>query len=232
MSAATPALIVAAAGVGLGHAVLPDHWLPLAVIGRTQKYSLRRVTRLALLAGVAHVLVSILLGAVVIVVGLQFRSEIENAQGTIIGTILILTGLGFAAVELTGHGHSHDGHSHHHGPGHSDGHEHSHGPPHEHEVTSRRFGGLASVMIPFGAAASPDLTILPVFLAAAAAGGLAAAGALIVFAGATIATIVGLTLFACFGGYQVHGRWLDRWGNAVTSLVLIVIGTLVLTGVV
>jgi hypothetical protein len=36
---------------------------------------------------------------------------------------------------------------------------------------------------------------------------------------------------ACFGGYQLRGHWLERWGNACTAVVLIVIGALVLTGV-
>lgn len=252
MSGAAPALVAAAAGVGLGHAILPDHWVPLAVLGRTQKYSLRRVARLSLLAGVAHVLVSLLLGAIIIVVGLQFRSSIESAQNTIIGVILVLTGLAFAALELTGHGHSHeDGHGHSHG----NGVPHDHEPDHEHERDDElpnshaRFGtpakpvgpvasnrgrarGLAAIMVPFGAAASPDLTILPVFLAATAAGVFAAIGALIVFSAVTIGTIVGLTLFACFGGYQVQGEWLDRWGNMFTAFVLIAVGALVFTGVV
>ena len=125
----------------------------------------------------------------------------------------------------TTHDHDHD-HDHH---GHSHDHDH---PPGGSEVPVSRFRGAARIMVPFGAAASPDLTILPVFLAAAATGGLVAAGALVVFAGATILTMVGLTLFACFGGYQVRGQWLDRWGNAVTALVLLVIGTLIITGVV
>ena len=67
MSADGPALLAAAAGVGFGHAVLPDHWVPLAVLGRTRRYPLSRVARLSGLAGVAHVLVSIALGAVIIV---------------------------------------------------------------------------------------------------------------------------------------------------------------------
>ena len=33
MSTATPALIAAAAGVGFAHAILPDHWLALALAG-------------------------------------------------------------------------------------------------------------------------------------------------------------------------------------------------------
>jgi nickel/cobalt exporter len=54
------------------------------------------------------VLVSIVLGGVIIAVGLQFRSTVQSAQDTIIGCVLILTGLGFAVLELTGHGHHHE----------------------------------------------------------------------------------------------------------------------------
>jgi len=86
-------------------------------------------------------------------------------------------------------------------------------------------------MVPFGAAASPDLTILPVFLAATTAGVSTAIGTLVVFAAVTIGTIVGLTLLACFGGYQMRGQWLEQRGNALTALVLVVIGALILTGV-
>jgi threonine/homoserine/homoserine lactone efflux protein len=87
-------------------------------------------------------------------------------------------------------------------------------------------------MVPFGAAASPDLTILPVFLAATTAGVATAVGSVVVFAAATIGTIVGLTLAAARGGYQITGDWLERWGNLVTAAVLLIIGALVLTGVI
>jgi nickel/cobalt transporter (NicO) family protein len=232
VSAATPALLAAAAGVGFGHAILPDHWIPLAVIGRTQRYPLRRVARLSLLAGIAHVLVSIVIGAVIIAVGLQLRSTVQSAQDTIIGALLIATGIGFAVFELIGHGHHHDGHDHHQDQDHDhdrDGHDHHHAPA----PTERRGArGLAAIMVPFGAAASPDLTILPVFLAATTAGVATAVGSLIIFAAVTILTIVTLTLVATSGGYKIEGHWLDRWGNAFTALVLLVLGTLILLGVV
>jgi threonine/homoserine/homoserine lactone efflux protein len=209
--------------VGFGHAILPDHWVPLAVLGRTRRYPMSRIARLSGLAGVAHVLVSLVLGAVIIAVGLQFRSEIRSAQDTIIGVILIATGAGFALLEVTGHGHHHDHHDH--GHEHEHEHEHEHGHGHRHGIA-----GIAAVMVPFGAAASPDLTILPVFLAATTAGIATAISSLVVFAAVTIGTIVGLTLAAARGGYQIQGQWLERWGNVVTALVLVVIGGLVLTG--
>jgi nickel/cobalt transporter (NicO) family protein len=213
MSSTGPALLAAAAGVGFGHAILPDHWVPLAVLGRTRRYPLSRIARLSGLAGVAHVLVSLVLGAVIIAIGLQFRSTIQSAQDTIIGCVLIATGLGFAVLELTGHGHGHD-HEHTHD-------DHGHNPERshhaDHESRGRGLHGLAAVMVPFGAAASPDLTILPVFLAATTAGLATAVGSLVVFAAVTIGTIVALTLMAARGGYQIRGQWFERWGQRVHS---------------
>jgi len=248
MSSAGPALLAAAAGVGFGHAILPDHWVPLAVLGRTRRYPLSRIARLSSLAGVAHVLVSIVLGAVIIAIGLQFRSTIEHAQDTIIGCILIATGIGFLLLELTGHGHHHHDHDgQHHGehdhdhahPDHArpdhDHPDHDHDHPDDHHAdapTPRRLSGLAAVMVPFGAAASPDLTILPVFLAATTAGIATAVGSLVIFAAVTIGTIVGLTLAAARGGYQIQGEWLERWGNVFTAAVLVIIGLLVLLGMI
>jgi len=216
---------VAAAGVGFGHAILPDHWVPLAVVGRTRRYPLAQVAKLSGLAGVAHVLVSLVLGAVIVLIGLQFRSAIQGAEDTIVGAVLLATALGFVVLELSGrgHSHSHDGH------GHTHDHAHDHDHDHDHQHDSRA-GRLAAIMVPFGAAASPDLTILPVFLAATTAGVATAVGSLFVFAAVTIGTIVTLTVLATRSGYQVKGDWLERWGNILTAGVLVVLGVLIITG--
>lgn len=249
MNGHTIALLAAAGGVGFGHAILPDHWVPLAVLGRTRRYPMSQIARLSTLAGIAHVLVSVILGGVIVAVGLQFRSTVEHAQDTIIGCLLIATGIGFLMLEVTGHGHDH-AHEHYHGHDHAHDHEHGHDDAHEHDHDHHhrhghgvaapgspghrggRLSGLAAVMVPFGAAASPDLTILPVFLAAAAVGVGTAIGSLVIFAAVTIGTIVGLTLSAARGGYQIQGDWLERWGNAFTAAVLLIIGLLVLLAII
>ncbi|WP_249010702.1 hypothetical protein [Conexibacter sp. DBS9H8] len=245
MSGLAPALLAAAAGVGFGHAVLPDHWVPLAVLGRTRSYPIRRVGALAVGAGLAHVAVSVILGGVVLVIGLSFRSLILGVEGTVVGGLLILTGLVFLVLEFTGHGHGHGhGHDHGHDHDHDDDHDHGHGRDHDHDhdddhdhghgcdhVGARRGGALA-VVVPFGAAASPDLTILPVFLAATAAGTVTAVGTLVVFSAVTVTTIVALTVLAFLTGHRLSGGWLDRWGNALSAAVLITIGTLIAGGVI
>jgi nickel/cobalt transporter (NicO) family protein len=244
-----PALLIAAVGVGIGHAVMPDHWLPLAIVARIRRYRTARVLRLSLAAALAHVVVSVVLGVILIVIGLQFRATIARHNDLVVGGILLVTGAVFLVLELRckGHRHRHDG------PGHHDGHgDHDHSQQHDHDghdhahrrsttavleqpepiPPERGARGVAGLLIPFGAAASPDLTILPVFLAASALGVTAAVGSLAAFSLATVATIVGLTTATALGARLFTASWLDRRANLITALTLIAIGGLVAAGLI
>lgn len=186
-----------------------------------------------------------MIAGIIAVIGLQFRSAFETQQGHIVGIILILTGIAFLAWSLTGHGgHSHGSGEHSHEHHHDHEHDHDHEPGHDHENTRdqtrlhahghdiapaqrsalQRFAAIAG---PFGAAASPDLTILPVALAASAIGLAAVLGTLLSFNLATLGTFVILTVVATLAGYQVKGEWLEEHGNLITALVLIAIGAVV-----
>ena len=268
-------LLLGAATVGAVHSILPDHWVPLAVVARTQRWSTARLARTTILAASGHVLTSIALGAVVAVIGLQFQRQIETQQGHIVGGVLVLTGLGFLIWGLTGHGHAHahgssdhqdavessrqelddQAHQHRHQPGtalsasgdHLHEHEHGgvrHSHRHHHEVFIQKqaeliaersnrpttLGRLSAIAVPFGVAASPDLSFLPLALAAAAYGVGAVGSVLGVFALVTMITFVGLTLVATAVGYQMHGEWLEKNANTITSLVLLVIGVIAYIG--
>ena len=259
-----PLLFAGAATVGVIHSLLPDHWVPLAVVARTQRWSLFRLARVSSLAAAGHVLTSIVLGGVVSLVGLQFQRQIQTQQGHIVGGVLVITGLGFFIFGLTGHGHPHphdasprrkESHEHDHEPalaaagGGSHIHEHSHGQVrhshrHNHDAFvdaqaaliaerashSTRLGRLTAIAVPFGVAASPDLTFLPLAVAASAYGVGAVAGVLGFFAGVTMLTFVGLTVIATAVGYQMRGEWLEKNANTITSLVLIGIGIIAYFG--
>jgi threonine/homoserine/homoserine lactone efflux protein len=239
------ALVLAAAGVGFGHAVLPDHWAPLALLSRTRRDPLHRVVRRSLAAAGTHVLLSLLLGALLIGIGLSFRATVLRYEDYVVGGLLLATGAVFAVLELTGrgHGHSHDdAHSHSHS--HDRDHGHSHGADHgrghsdddAHHVHSSsggiRFRAALALAVPFGAAASPDLTILPVFLAASALGAATAVGSLLVFAGVTVATIVGLTVAASLGASMLTAPWIERRANLLTAATLLVFGCLIAFGLI
>jgi hypothetical protein len=273
-------LLLAAVAVAFVHSILPDHWVPLAVVGRTQHWSLGRVARVSALASGGHVLASLLLAGLIALVGLRFQRQLEAQQGHVVGAVLVLAGLAFLAWGLIdrARGGDHNGHGHHeHGPhGHShdehdhDPHEHEdheheheeavelaavhehrhyhgavlHSHVHDHEAFIRArqeelsersrqrslLGLLATSAVPFGVAASPDLTILPVALAASAFGAGTVLSVLGLFAVVTMATFVGLTVAATVAGYQVKGEWLERHANTITALVLIGIGVVAYFG--
>jgi nickel/cobalt exporter len=206
-------------------------------------------------AAVAHVVVSLLLGAAVILVGLQFRATVAGHTDLVVGSILLATGAAFLILELRGrghrhgHGHDHGTHSHHaHDDAHAPGgdHHHDHGGHGGHDggtaVLDRRATqtrsqargarGLAALLVPFGAAASPDLTILPVFLAASALGAGAAIGSLAVFTIVTVVTIVGLTIATALGARLLTAPWIDRSANLLTAGILLLIGALVVFGLI
>jgi len=252
-------LLLGAAAVGFTHALLPDHWVPLAVVARTQGWSLLRLGRVSALAASAHVLASIILGGVIALVGLQFQRQVETQQGHIVGAVLVVTGVALLVWHLTGHGHAHehdDSHRHRHAPslelaeGGTHAHEHAHeGVRHSHRHHHDAFvqaqasriaersaqatwvGRLAAIAVPFGAAASPDLTFLPFAFAAGTHGRGAVAAVLGVFAAVTMLTFVGLTVIATAAGYQVQGEWLEKHANTITSFVLIAIGVAVFIGI-
>jgi nickel/cobalt transporter (NicO) family protein len=297
-------LLSATVAVAVVHSILPDHWVPLAVVGRTQRWGLGRVARVSALAASGHVLASLVLAGIVALIGLQFRQQIEAQQGHIVGAVLALTGVGFLIWGLTGHGHPHShggepgaGHAHdepameheahddqpvtlhavaHHEAGEHDdhalaeadvqdrqahqhghseaelgsrrhSHQHAHGSlvhSHRHEafIEERRqlleahsqertlAARLATIAVPFGVAASPDLSLLPLALAAAAYGTGTVVAVMGLFSIVTIATFVGLTVAATAIGYQVKGDWLEENANTITALVLIVIGIIAFIG--
>jgi len=230
-STSVPLLLGAAAVVAILHSILPDHWVPLAVVGRTQRWSLFRVARVSALASAGHVVASVVLAGIIAAIGLQFQRQLETQQGHIVGAVLILTGVGFLIWGLTGHSHDHDhGHSHDHETAHAHEESHTqtgHAAPPRQQTLARR---LAAIAVPFGVAASPDLTILPVALAASAVGRGAVVGVIVVFALLTMATFIGLTVLATLAGYQIKGEWLERHANTITAVVLIAIGVVAYIG--
>lgn len=225
-------LLLAGASVAIFHAILPDHWMPIALVARAQRWSTGRTTRVALWTGIGHVLGSIALGVIVIALGYGLKG-ILRLEGPIVGIVLVLTGVGLFLWSLRHPGHHHphgaEGHSHEHDHAHD--HEHSadaHGHPHpghthdpDHHDNRRSRGAW---LIPAGIAASPDPTILPVFLAAIAVNIRTAIEVLVVYSLVTIVAMVGLTLAAVWGGYQVKWNWLERHANHVTAAVLVALG--------
>jgi len=138
-----------AASLGLVHTVIgPDHYLPFIVIGRARNWTLRKTLGVAFLAGLGHILSSVVLGFIGLALGIAVAKleGVESARGAVAAWLLI--GFGFAyfvwgmrrAWRGRPHTHPHlhdheEPHVHPHGPDlgvHDPAHEHVHQHVHTH----------------------------------------------------------------------------------------------------
>lgn len=69
MTSLTP-LLLASAAAGIVHATMPDHWAPIAVVVRSNRWSTARTARSALRVSGGHLFGSLILGALVIAAGM------------------------------------------------------------------------------------------------------------------------------------------------------------------
>jgi len=125
-----------AASLGLIHTVIgPDHYVPFIAMSRARRWSMAKTLTIAGLAGLGHVMGSIVLGFIGIAFGIAV-SRLEGAEAARGGAAAwLMIGFGFAyflwGLWRAGKGkHHHHIHAHAAGPPHE--HEHSHVPDHIH----------------------------------------------------------------------------------------------------
>jgi nickel/cobalt exporter len=185
--------------LSLLHAAIPNHWAPVLAVARAERWPLRRAVGVTLVAGLAHVLSTVLLGLALGLLGWRLSARFSQAAGWAAPALLIGIGLLYA---LSGPGHTH---------------------PDPAPVVARPRGrvvlGLAATMF-----LAPCLEIQTFFLAAGTHGtpvlALVMATYLVVSVGA-MSTLVAL---AYSGLRRLNLAGLARYERRFTGAVLVLVG--------
>ena len=114
-------LVAAVATVGVLHTIVPDHWVPIALIARQRGWSRSETARAALQAGIGHILSTLLIALAVWLAGAAFAQRFGHIVDTVSSLALIAFG-GWFAISAWRDLRMHGGH----------GHSHSHDFPHLH----------------------------------------------------------------------------------------------------
>jgi nickel/cobalt transporter (NicO) family protein len=245
-------LAATAAALGFVHTVIgPDHYLPFIVIGRARNWALRKTLLVSFLAGLGHILSSVVLGFVGIALGIAVaRLEgVESARGEIAAWLLI--GFGFAyffwgmrrAWRGKAHTHPHlhdheDAPAHPHGPDqgvHDPAHEHvhQHAHAHTHELAEHahphgevpRKANLTPWVLFTIFVFGPCEPLIPLVMYPAARH--SPAGVVLVAAAfglVTIATMLAIIAAASFGASFVRLGRLERYAHALAGAMIFVSG--------
>ncbi len=99
--------------LSLIHALIPNHWLPLIAVGKTEKWSRSQTLWATAITGVAHTLSTILIGIIVGLIGYKLSALYGVISETIAPGILVILGIVYLLLDFR---HHHHHHHHHHAP--------------------------------------------------------------------------------------------------------------------
>jgi len=94
--------------LSLVHATIPNHWLPIVAISKTENWTMRETLNITIIIGMAHIASTILFGILIGVLGISLSERYEEYLHWIAPAILILLGLIYIATDFLHHEHHHN----------------------------------------------------------------------------------------------------------------------------
>lgn len=89
-------LLGAVIAVGILHTLVPDHWLPIAIVARQRHWMPARTAQAAAVAGLGHTASTLLIGIIVWFAGLALAIRFGNLVSRVSGIALVVFGLWMA----------------------------------------------------------------------------------------------------------------------------------------
>lgn len=193
-------LVGAVAAVGILHTLVPDHWVPIALLARQQGWSSLQTARAAATAGFGHTVSTLAIGLLVWLAGTVFALRFGHAVSLASSAALICFGLWTAAAGRR------EARS-----------TRAEGADEDHARNSK----LALLLI---LGSSPMVEGLPAFFAASRFGLYLLAVMSGVFAAATIATYVILCTTSAKTLARMRFPGIERYGEALSGVVIVLVG--------
>ena len=200
-------LVGAVIAVGVLHTLVPDHWLPIAVVARNSHWTRGQTARAASIAGLGHTLSTLAIGVVVWLAGVAVATRYGNLMSLFASIALIAFGLWIAVASLR---ELRAGHHHHEGaekPG---------------AVEANRRSLRTTLLLILGS--SPMVEGIPAFFAAGRYGAGLLAVMAACFAVSTIVTYVVLCVYSHAALETVRLGPLERYGEVISGAVITIMG--------
>ena len=93
--------------VSAAHAILPDHWLPMILISRAEKWSQVETLWITALVTIPHLVSTILLGLLMGLIGFRLSSTYEALMESVAPAMFVLIGLIYVYRNYRAEGHHH-----------------------------------------------------------------------------------------------------------------------------
>jgi hypothetical protein len=198
-------LVGAVVAVGVLHTLVPDHWMPIAVLARNSHWSTARTARTAFAAGLGHTLSTLAIGLLVWLVGLAAAIRYGHLVSILSSLALIVFGVWIAVASW----------------------RELHASPQlrgsrDFDNTQERPGSRTALLLILGS--SPMVEGIPAFFAAAKFGPRLLVVMAVALSISTIAMYVVLCVYSAAALQRLALGSLERYGEALSGTIIALVG--------
>ena len=204
-------LLAAAAAVGILHMSAPDHWVTICILGQRALWSRSRLLLFGTSAAGGHVVLSLALGLAIVVLGFVFSKALSTYLTLGTGAVMLVAGLAYGLRTLL-----------------QEEPEDYDREAAEDMAKMNAAGKGMGYFAVLGGALSPDLSILPVLLIASQGLVGLVADTAIVFAAASMLTMLSLVVAGSIGLARALSRAPAKYNDALVGFVIAAVGAFVI----
>ena len=197
--------------VSVVHAALPTHWLPFVLAGRSQKWTLQKTVMILLIAGIGHILMTMLIGAGLVWLGLSFIKEHHHALVYVSAFVVFAFGCYHLIEHFRGHKHSHCDHNN----------------PHHHDFNKSSKDGWAILSLLALLTFSPCEAFLPVYISSWQTGWMGFLILSLVLAIGTLSSMFVLTSLTYVGLKKMNLNWLEDHEKIINGVALVILSIVI-----
>lgn len=190
--------------LGIIHALIPNHWLPLVAIAKSEKWQKTELMVVASITASAHVLGTVILGIALGTIGTKLAHQYEEYVHVIAPVLLILFGLIYFTVNLPHHHHT------------------ANKDVQQYKKSKAKWILIFAVMMFL----SPCLEVESLFLAAGAYGWDNILLLAMVYALISITGIISLVMLAFKGIKFINSQFIEHNEKRITGMVLMIVGVI------
>jgi chromate transport protein ChrA len=200
-------IIIGAFLLSLLHASIPNHWLPLIALSKSEKWNEKFTMSITALAGFAHTLSTIIIGIIVGFVGYKLSGSYSFIVGFIAPSLLIILGIIYLVLSIRSNKH------HHH---------------HSHSIhlddTKKKTTAAIILTLTIAMFFSPCLEIEAYYFVASSFGWRGIITVSIIYTSITIAGMLLLVWLGMKGVKKIKSHFLEHHEKTITGSLLILLG--------
>jgi len=192
--------------LGLVHPLVPNHWIPLIAISKTEKWTTRESVFATLITGFSHTISTIIIGIIVGFVGIKLSESYSYITRIAAPVVLLAIGLIYIGLDFRSK------------------HHHHHFEIDKTRIKAKKSKTAVLISLCIGMFLSPCIEIEAYYFQAATKGWLGILIVSSVYLIVTLSMMVTLVYLGMKGVNKLESDFLERHEKLITGILLIFLG--------